>query len=280
MSLKNKLGIFSSLVSIATLSILSLSGISASADSTSPSTPTQAPSKNAIGQIDNKGNATANSDMTNANANGNSVSGRSDAHINVINGYLVLETVPSLGFEDVSGQSGNNKSEKVIDHNTVLNSDSFFKSSEKPTDLYVLDARTGLTNGDYGYTVNASLGNFGTYQNGSTDTPSAVTNGDKFKLNLSGILDQEPSDNSSVVTNNVGLTSNNSSATVLTNNSRNRASGATKVRFDDTSKNGGGKTSLEVPQDMPAGQYAAPITWTLTPNVDGNSSGANGGTNS
>lgn len=278
MSILNRKNIAAIFAGIALLSASSLGGVNALADNGGTTPTTNGASKNAIGQIDNGGKATANQNMTNATTtDSKSVSGRSDAHINVVNGYLVLETVPSLGFQDVTGQQGNTKSNKVQDHNTVLTSDSFFKGSEKPTDLYVLDARNGESLN--GYSVDAKLGNFGTYQNGSTNTPdpSTVKTSDgndvdqlksPFTLNLSGSFDQAPTDGSSQVADNASLTSNNNSKTVLLNNDT-KASGATKVKFDDNSSNGGGQTTLEVPTNVAAGQYAAPITWTLSAGTDG-----------
>ncbi|WP_220728578.1 WxL domain-containing protein [Apilactobacillus xinyiensis] len=291
MSLINKKNIVTMFAGLALLSASGLGGVKALAAGDNQSTPatttpstskTQGDSNGAIGQIDSSqpAKATANANMQ-GTTDGTSVSGKSDAHINVINGYLVLETVPSLGFEDVSGQEGNTKATSVKDNNTVLTTDSFYKGSQKPTELYVLDARSGLDkNGGYGYKVDAQLGNFGTYTNGTANpnTADAMVNGKnvagQFDLNLSGRLDQQPGDNSSKVTDNVNLLSNNSSATVLTNSS-DKASGATKVSFGDNSNNGGGQTTLEVPKGIQAGQYAAPITWTLSPNTSGNTE--NGG---
>ncbi|MCL0330824.1 WxL domain-containing protein [Apilactobacillus xinyiensis] len=287
MSLINKKNIVTMFAGLALLSASGLGGVKALADGDNPSTPstskTQGDGNGAIGQIDNGGTASNNKSMegTAITADGKGVSGKSDAHINVINGYLVLETVPSLGFEDVTGQEGNTKATSVKDNNTVLTTDSFYKGSQKPTELYVLDARSGLQGG-YGYKVDAQLGNFGTYTNGTANPNTAdakLSNGDnvadKFNLNLSGRLDQQPGDNSSKVTDNVNLHSDSSNATVLTNSAKDKASGATKVSFGDNSNNGGGQTTLEVPEGIQAGQYAAPITWTLAPTASGNT--ANGG---
>ncbi|MCL0318952.1 WxL domain-containing protein [Apilactobacillus xinyiensis] len=289
MSLINKKNIVTMFAGLALLSASGLGGVKALADGDKQSTPatttpstskTQGDSNGAIGQIDSSqpAKATANANMQ-GTTDGTSVSGKSDAHINVINGYLVLETVPSLGFEDVSGQEGNTKATSVKDNNTVLTTDSFYKGSQKPTELYVLDARSGLDkNGGYGYKVDAQLGNFGTYTNGTANpnTADAMVNGKnvagQFDLNLSGRLDQQPGDNSSKVNDNANLTSDgNTSVNVLTNSATSQASGATKVSFGDNSNNGGGQTTLEVPQGIQAGQYAAPITWTLYPNPSGKS---------
>lgn len=258
-----------------------LNSVNAFAD-TGNNSPTQSASPDSIGQIDGSGNATNNnkpsaSSTSNTSTPSNaSVTGKSDAHVRVVNGYLVLETVPSLGFEDVSSNgAGNNNSNRVVDNQTVLNSDSFFKDQSKPQDLYVLDARSGNI---CGYNVNAQLGAFGTYNSAGILNQSNVkdNNGENidqntnpFTLTLSGSFDQTPNDSSSNVTNKAVLKSSNTnnSATVLTNNATS-ASGATKVNFGDNRGNGGGSTSLSVPSNIQSGQYAAPITWTLTSGVN------------
>lgn len=236
------------------------SGVSASADNNSGytgsnfETNTSSMGLGSINQSDSKG----------------SVSGKSDAHIQITNGYLVLESVPSLGFQSVTAHPGDTVSNKVIDHSNVLDTDSLFGSDQNSQnrELSVQDARNnGSTNeSQSGYSVTASLGNFGTYANNGKwtqlgDDTKSIMGSEQFQLNLTGKLDTHSSMGNTSVANNQVLTAGNSNALSVLSNDTN-GSGRAQESFD--------KSTLTVPENMPAGNYAASITWTLSPNANPN----------
>lgn len=263
----NKKSMLTMFATAALLSTSALGGVSAFADGSSdkPAGNTNGPSDNTIGSYDNSGKAKGNLNALDSNGK---VSGQSDAHIHVVNGYLVLETVPSLGFQDVKQSNNNDEtSSTVSDNDTVLRTDSFFRQGNNPDNLTVLDARnsdgtTGSKNS--GYNVTASLGNFANYDSGGNST-SSVTNGDRFQLNLNGKVLSSDSGSNINLNSNVRLNSNNNANTVLSSNTI--GGGSTSVNFNKG--NSSNATSLLVPKGTPSGNYAAPITWTLNPSSDG-----------
>jgi hypothetical protein len=196
-----------------------------------------------------------------------SVSGKSDAHIQITNGYLVLEAVPSLGFQAVTAHPHDTVSNKVIDHSNVLDTDSLF-GNDQNKELSVQDARNnGSTNeSQAGYSVTASLGDFGTYaDNGKwtklSDNTKSIMGSEQFQLNLTGKLDTHSSIGNTLVANNQVLTAGNGNSLSVLSNDTN-GSGRAQESFD--------KSTLTVPENMPAGNYAASITWTLSPNANPN----------
>ncbi|TPR51640.1 hypothetical protein [Apilactobacillus micheneri] len=249
------------------LALFSSVGVNAFADTGA------APTKGTTaGYVDNSNPAKGTADMgtvSKVQGKNDNIQASSDAHISIVNGYLVLETVPSLGFQDVSGKSGDTQSNTVKDNNTVLRSDTFYNSKENPnpTDLYVQDARPDAKDG--GYSVNATLGNFGTYNGGGTLTPLSDTGqASGFNLNLNGNLSKDSTNvGNPTAAQNVNLPSDNKTTQTVLSNSK-QGSLNSKVNFNAGS-------TLTVPQGIAQGNYAAPITWTLVPSTA--SAGANGG---
>lgn len=283
----NKKSMLTLFAGAALLSASSINGISASADGNTPSggntasgastSQTNQPSDRTVGSIDNKGAASKALGNADTSKTPNTVSGQSDAHIKVVHGYLVLESVPSLGFQDVAQSNDHdNTSDRVTDNDTILKNDSFFNQNNKPTELSVLDARDGgqantdnngkASNG--GYQVNASLDKFGTYDSGGNLNQSAL-GGDlasNFKLNLNGnVTHSDEGSNVTLGTNNQLQSNGGNGQTVLSSNKV--GGGTTSVNFNNGRD--GNATSLMVPKTTPAGNYAAPITWTLAPTSDG-----------
>ncbi|TPR50625.1 hypothetical protein DY037_01355 [Apilactobacillus micheneri] len=258
---------------LAGLTLFSSVGVNAFADNGA------APTKGTTaGYVDNSNPAKGTADMGKVVSGGSgkndNIQASSDAHISIVNGYLVLETVPSLGFQDVSGKTGDTQSNTVKDNNTVLRSDTFYNSKENPnpTDLYVQDARPDAKDG--GYSVNATLGNFGTYNDGGTLTPLSDTGqASDFNLNLNGSLSKDSTNvGNPTAAQNVSLPSDNKTTQTVLSNSK-QGSLNSKVNFNAGS-------TLTVPQGIAQGNYAAPITWTLVPSTAsaGADSGGHGGT--
>lgn len=271
----NKKSMLTLFAGAALLSASALNGVSAFADgggtsggsttSSSNDTPGKGPSIYKDGQNVSRGFDFGNSKLNQGAGDKKfaTVSGYSDAHVRVVQGYLVLETVPSLGFKDVAQSNSKDHSAEFQDNKTVLNTDSFWNNQNQPQTLEVLDARgsdaTPSTQNDGGYNVSASLGNFATYDSNTgqaSSTPVATNNG--FSLNLAGKI-QKNDDNYRSNTGNVSLNPGKSN-NVLSNNTI--GSGTTDVNFNNGS-------NLTVPANTPGGQYAAPITWTLAPTADG-----------
>lgn len=259
------------------LALFSSVGVNAFADNSADSAKgtadnSAAPSKGTTaGYLDSSNSAKGTADRGKVVQNNgkDNIQATSDAHISIVNGYLVLETVPSLGFQDVSGKQGDNISNTVKDNNTVLRQDTFYGSKENsnPTDLYVQDARPDAKDG--GYSVNATLGNFGTYNDGGTLTSLADTGkAAGFNLKLNGSLSKDSTNvGNPTAGQNVNLPSDaKTSQTVLTNSKQGSLN--SKVNFNDGS-------TLTVPEGIAQGNYAAPITWTLAPSTS--SLNSNGG---
>lgn len=284
----NKKNLLTMFAGIALLSATGMSSVNAFADE-SPD------SHNEVGHIDNNGTASlgqlsdghdGNSKADNSNQGKGTVSGNSDAHIRVEQGYLTLEQVPSLGFQSVGAKDAGRhaqKSDQVTDNNNVLKNDTFYGHQPvDPQELYVQDNRTSnstnSTNG--GYNVTVSLGNFGNYD-GSGNLSNLNSNNNNWTMKLNGMADSSVDNQGTSISQGVILTSNGTdSKTVLNNNQV--GSGGSKVNFNSGDSTGD-KTSLIVPQGIPAGQYAATMTWTLSPvsaasgqDSGGNSSGGTG----
>lgn len=222
-------------------------------------------------------------------ANGNTtgqktIQGKSDAHVRITQGYLTLNLVPSFGFGTVNGQSGQSASgssdsskggqtlKTIADNKAILNDDSLHGKNESKT-LSVTDSRKTAEDG--GYTVSAQMDNFRLEQNGERTGDKVSQDGNPFVLNLSeGQLQRD--DNSDGDNGNKTVTGKTSfslteGATSATNDvlkSTKQGTGNSSITF-----NGG---SLFVPDNVNAGNYAASITWTLSPNTDslGNVSGS------
>lgn len=245
------------------VALFSSVGLNAAADSTNNSV---APDKGSVGgYFDDKGHANADLGSNNGDK---SVSAQSDAHISIVNGYLVLETVPSLGFQDISGQQGDTLSKSVKDNNTVLRSDSFYGNNvnPNPTDLYVQDSRSQDKTG--GYSVTAQLSPFGTYSNGSFSKLADSNQAGGFSLNLNGTLEKDSTNvGNPQASSNVNLPSDGkTTSTVLTNSAQ--GSHNTKANFNSS--------TLTVPEGISAGSYAAPINWTLTPTATATNANSGG----
>ncbi|UQS84678.1 hypothetical protein MOO46_05360 [Apilactobacillus apisilvae] len=289
---------------VALLSASSASGITAFADDyTGKDTSGNGPVNiDESGKNVNNGsfsNGISSTQGTGSNTYGSGTS-NSDAHIKVVQGYLVLETVPSLGFQDVSATNTKSHiSNSVIDNHNVLNTDTFWNNDREPENLEVLDARTqgGAPSNQQGggYAVTANLGQFNTYNSSNGDSPDnsmkdqkgaamsgnlSSNAGSGFTLNLNGQISKSD-DNNASVTNDGSLKSDGSSNNGIVSASKNKdnsllvlsnntiGSGTTDVNFNK-------KSTLTVPTNVPGGQYAAPITWTLAPTANGDVDTPNG----
>lgn len=217
-------------------------------------------------------------------ANGNTtgkqtIQGKSDAHVRISQGYLTLNLVPSFGFGTVNGQSGKSSAgatdnadtskggqtlKTITDNKAILNDDSLHGKNESKT-LSVTDSRPDA---EGGYTVSAQMDNFKLENNGerTTDASNDKKN-NPFVLNLDeGQIDKGSNDVTGQTS--FSLTEGASAATNDVLKSTKQGSGNSSITF-----NGG---SLYVPNNVDAGNYAASITWTLSPNTnsDGTSVGA------
>ncbi|EKK20471.1 WxL domain-containing protein [Fructilactobacillus florum] len=173
-----------------------------------------------------------------------SVSADSNAHVDVMTGYLTLESVPDLNF-GASAQSATNQTQNLLNNNTGNN-----QNHIKVTDSR---ATTALN----GWTLDASLGNFKDATTGNV-APAGWTMG----LNNDHVVNSQ---NSAVMANRATITSGNTSGANVLYAANGQGAGSTTVDYNpSTSPVGVKSASLEVPGNTAVGSYNAPITWTLT----------------
>lgn len=176
---------------------------------------------------------------------GNSATAQSDANVKVINGFLVLNSVPDLGFgAAIAGSTVN-----LHDGNSMRRDDGNDQGK-----LEVIDSRTAAS-ADNGFTVKASLGNFANSKN-ENYTP---TDGD-FILTLNGVgVSQTENFGGESTKGGVKLAPGDSDKLVLQAGKLSR--GTHTFQYKNTTDN----ATLAVPKGAAADEYSASITWSLAP---------------
>lgn len=175
----------------------------------------------------------------------NSATAQSDANVKVIDGFLVLNNVPDLGF----GVAIAGNTVKLHDGNSMRDDDGNAQGI-----LEVVDSRK--TDSANGFTVTANLGEFADSKNEAykpgTDAPNFV-----LTLNRFGVQQKEFGGETTL---HAALTAGDSTAQSVVQAGKN-SRGTHTFEY----KNATDRATLSVPAAAKADEYSAAITWTLTP---------------
>lgn len=189
----------------------------------------------------------ATSSAKNDQTPGNSATAQSDANVKVIDGFLVLNSVPDLGF----GVAMAGNTVKLHDGNSMRRDD----GNDQGT-LEVVDSRSAESAN--GFTVTASLGQFANAQNVNFDNSKG-----NFVLTLNNVgVSQQNEFAAESTKGGLSLTAGDpskNSGTVLQAASKSR--GTHTFVYKNTTDN----ATLSVPAGAEADEYSASITWSLAP---------------
>lgn len=173
---------------------------------------------------------------------------QSDANVKVIDGFLVLNNVPDLGF----GVAIAGNTVKLHDGNSMREDDGNAQGI-----LEVVDSRK--TDSANGFTITANLGKFADSKNSeftpATDAPNFV-----LTLNRVSVAQNKQFGGEGTITQ--SLTAGDSTAKEIVQagaNSRGTHTFKYTKATDDA--------TLSVPAAVKADDYSAAITWTLTPSA-------------
>ncbi|CAM2867942.1 WxL domain-containing protein [Fructilactobacillus fructivorans] len=175
---------------------------------------------------------------TTANDTTGSVSGQSNAHVQVRTGYLTLQEVPDLNFGEADNTSTPQTNIPLHDNQTGLG---------KPQ-LVVTDGRAvkDQPNGA-GYNVTAALSNF-------SDGKNTQGNGWGIQLKQGSGLNND----NNVPVNTPLLTAGANNASQVLSVQPGQGLGTTSVDYSKSTD-----ASLNMPANVNPADYNAPITWTL-----------------
>ncbi|OJF03899.1 hypothetical protein BKY29_03550 [Weissella confusa] len=198
---------------------------------------------------------------TKNDANG-SVSGNSDATVKVEEGFLTLDAVPDMNFGLTAQSKTANKNLPLINNQGLISDDGHDSGL-----LKVTDSRTS-TSGEEGSTttttmpwqLTATLGDFANVDG------TAVANLSDWAINLK----QTSGENTSGKMPSLyqpKLVSGDKTQHRVMQSAQGTGYGSTSVYYNKANT-----ASLDMGANVPAGQYDAPITWTLnaTPNASVN----------
>lgn len=198
---------------------------------------------------------------TKNDANG-SVSGNSDATVKVEEGFLTLDAVPDMNFGLTAQSKTANKNLPLINNQGLISDDGNDSGL-----LKVTDSRTS-TSGEEGSTttttmpwqLTATLGDFANVDG------TAVANLSDWAINLK----QTSGENTSGKMPSLyqpKLVSGDKTQHCVMQSAQGTGYGSTSVYYNKANT-----ASLDMGANVPAGQYDAPITWTLnaTPNASVN----------
>lgn len=198
---------------------------------------------------------------TKNDANG-SVSGNSDATVKVEEGFLTLDAVPDMNFGLTAQSKTANKNLPLINNQGLISDDGNDSGL-----LKVMDSRTS-TSGEEGSTttttmpwqLTATLGDFANVDG------TAVANLSDWAINLK----QTSGENTSGKMPSLyqpKLVSGDKTQHRVMQSAQGTGYGSTSVYYNKANT-----ASLDMGANVPAGQYDAPITWTLnaTPNASVN----------
>lgn len=177
-----------------------------------------------------------------------SATAQSDANVKVIDGFLVLNNVPDLGF----GVAIAGNTVKLHDGNSMRDDDGNAQGV-----LEVVDSRK--TDSANGFTVTASLGQFADSQN---EAYKPGTDGSSFVLTLNRVgVQQHEQFGGEGTQGGLALTAGGTtnSGTVLQTGKNSR--GTHTFKYQKATD----QATLSVPASAKADEYSAAITWTLTP---------------
>ncbi len=180
----------------------------------------------------------------------NSATAQSDANVKVIDGFLILNSVPDLGFGvAIAGNTVN-----LHDGNSMRRDD-----GNDQGNLEVVDSRTAAKAN--GFTVTANLGNFADSKNKVYNQDGSAT--DNFVLTLNGVGVAQHKEFGAETTNGgLALTAGDSAVkTVLQAGTNSRGTHTFHYR------NSTPDATLSVPAGVAADEYSASINWSLAPSA-------------
>lgn len=194
---------------------------------------------------------------TKNDANG-SVSGNSDATVKVEEGFLTLDAVPDMNFGLTAQSKAANKNLPLINNQGLISDDGNDSGL-----LKVTDSRTS-TSGKEGSTttttmpwqLTATLGDFANVDG------TAVANLSDWAINLKQTSGENTSGKMPSLYQPKLVSGDNTQHRVM-QSAQGTGYGSTSVYYNKANT-----ASLDMGANVPAGQYDAPITWTLnaTPN--------------
>ncbi|MBI0107894.1 WxL domain-containing protein [Lactobacillus sp. W8089] len=176
----------------------------------------------------------------------NSATAQSDANVKVIDGFLVLNNVPDLGF----GVAIAGNTVKLHDGNSMRDDDGNAQGI-----LEVVDSRKA--DSANGFTVTASLGEFADSKN---TTYNAGTDGPNFVLTLNSFGVQQHEQFGGEGTEQAVLTAGDSTAKNVVQAGKN-SRGTHTFKYQNATD----RATLSVPAAAKADEYSASITWSLAP---------------
>lgn len=198
---------------------------------------------------------------TKNDANG-SVSGNSDATVKVEEGFLTLDAVPDMNFGLTAQSKTANKNLPLINNQGLISDDGNDSGL-----LKVTDSRTS-TSGEEGSTttttmpwqLTATLGDFANVDG------TAVANLSDWAINLKQTSGEKTSGKMPSLYQ-PKLVSGDKTQHRVMQSAQGTGYGSTSVYYNKANT-----ASLDMGANVPAGQYDAPITWTLnaTPNASVN----------
>ncbi|GAK31802.1 conserved protein [Weissella oryzae SG25] len=180
-----------------------------------------------------------------------SVSGKSDATVKVEQGYLTLDAVPDMNFGMTAQTKTANKNIPLVSNAGLIDDDGNDSGMLKVTDSRGTD--DGKTVTTMPWNLTAQLGSF------SSASGAALTSSSDWAIHLN----QTAGTNSVSAANMPAvyqpvLTSGDNAEHQVLKSSQGNGTGSTTVYYNKAND-----ASLDMGANVPAGQYDAPITWTL-----------------
>ncbi|MCK8625161.1 WxL domain-containing protein [Apilactobacillus xinyiensis] len=207
-----------------------------------------------IAAIDKDGNIVKTQD-----AKQTSAQGKSDANVTITQGYLTLDAVPDLSFGTI-GRNKVDNSDKVT-QKLISNTSAIDDDGNSDGRIAVTDSRDDAKDG---YTLKAKLDNFKNLSKSDSKTH------DDWVLTLNKPSNAKNMNNAAYSFGTPNITSNGMEKSVLTSSIG--GSGTTQANYNNRDN-----ATLSFGNNVDPGQYAAVITWTLSPNTgtSGTASGNN-----
>ena len=198
---------------------------------------------------------------TKNDANG-SVSGNSDATVKVEEGFLTLDAVPDMNFGLTAQSKTANKNLPLINNQGLISDDGNDSGLLKVTDSRTATsgAAVSTTTTTMPWQLTATLGDFANVDG------TAVANLSDWAINLKQTSGENTSGKMPSLYQPKLVSGDNTQHRVM-QSAQGTGYGSTSVYYNKANT-----ASLDMGANVPAGQYDAPITWTLnaTPNASVN----------
>ena len=212
----------------------------------------------ATGTVAHAASTLPKSTSTTVNDSTGSATGKSDATVKVVSGYLTLDAVPDMNFgQTAQSETAPSEALPLQDNQGIVDDDGNDSGLLKVTDSRP-DKTADATAKTMPWQLTAQLGNF-TATNSSSTSTAVPTDG--WAINLEQKSGSNTQDSMPALAQ-PALTAGGSARQVLRATDT-RGQGSTMVYYNKADS-----ASLTMPANVKAGQYDAPITWTLnaTPN--------------